>query len=129
MACTPARAGRRLSGSFTSPATCGTPAGRLSLRPSLVRARTGWPSAASRRTSSFPTFPVAPVIRYTDSAYSLRWYCRRVNEVSDSTFGDGRPLWLGRLDKVRNVVRQEMISRQLDRHLGAPPARILDVGA
>jgi S-adenosylmethionine-dependent methyltransferase len=48
---------------------------------------------------------------------------------ADSTFGDGRPVWLGRLDKVRNVVRQEMISRQLDRHLRAPPARILDVGA
>jgi SAM-dependent methyltransferase len=33
------------------------------------------------------------------------------------------------LDKVRNVVRQEMISRQLDKHLGPPPARVLDVGA
>jgi SAM-dependent methyltransferase len=33
------------------------------------------------------------------------------------------------MDKVRNVVRQEMISRQLDRHLPPPPARILDVGA
>src|SRR5581483_5800097 len=50
-------------------------------------------------------------------------------EIADSTFGDGRPVWLGRLDKVRNVVRQEMISRQLDRHLRTPPARILDVGA
>lgn len=30
---------------------------------------------------------------------------------------------------MRNVVRQEMISRQLDRHLGAAQARILDVGA
>jgi S-adenosylmethionine-dependent methyltransferase len=49
--------------------------------------------------------------------------------VADSTFGDGRPGWLGRLDKVRNVVRQEMISRQLARHLRTPPARILDVGA
>jgi S-adenosylmethionine-dependent methyltransferase len=46
-----------------------------------------------------------------------------------STFGEGRPVWLGRLDKVRNVVRQEMISRQLDKHLPASPARILDVGA
>ena len=53
----------------------------------------------------------------------------RGDEVADSTFGDGRPMWLGRLDKVRNVVRQEMISRQLDRHLQAPPSRILDVGA
>jgi S-adenosylmethionine-dependent methyltransferase len=50
-------------------------------------------------------------------------------DAGDSTFGDGRPGWLGQLDKVRNVVRQEMISRQLDRHLGMAPARILDVGA
>jgi S-adenosylmethionine-dependent methyltransferase len=64
-------------------------------------------------------------------------YCRRVidqdavrrDEGADGTFGDGRPLWLGRLDKVRNVVRQEMIARQLDRHLRTLPARILDVGA
>jgi S-adenosylmethionine-dependent methyltransferase len=48
---------------------------------------------------------------------------------ADSTFGGGRPAWLGRLDKVRNVVRQEMISRQLDKHLRTPPARVLDVGA
>jgi SAM-dependent methyltransferase len=50
-------------------------------------------------------------------------------DLLGSTFGDGRPVWLGRLDQVRNVVRQEMISRQLDRHLRAPAARILDVGA
>ena len=30
---------------------------------------------------------------------------------------------------MRNVVRQELISRQLDRHLPKPPARVLDVGA
>ena len=66
----------------------------------------------------------------------VRDYCRRVtpdggrrDKVADSTFGDGRPVWLGRLDKVRNVVRQEMIARQLDRHLHSLPARILDVGA
>jgi SAM-dependent methyltransferase len=51
------------------------------------------------------------------------------SDRASSTFGDGRPAWLGRLDKVRNVVRQEMISRQLDRHLRTHPARILDVGA
>jgi len=45
------------------------------------------------------------------------------------TFGDGRPGWLGGLGNVRNVVRQEMISRQLGRHLRAHPARVLDVGA
>jgi SAM-dependent methyltransferase len=48
---------------------------------------------------------------------------------ADSTFGDGRSTWLGRLGNVRNVVRQEMISRQLDRHLRTPSARVLDVGA
>jgi SAM-dependent methyltransferase len=53
----------------------------------------------------------------------------RGDDGPDSTFADGRPAWLGRLDKVRNVVRQEMISRQLNRHLPTPPARILDVGA
>ena len=49
--------------------------------------------------------------------------------VSDSEFGAGRLAWLGRLSKVRNVVRQEIISRQLDRHLPKHPARVLDVGA
>lgn len=49
--------------------------------------------------------------------------------MADSTFGGGRPGWLDRLGNVRNVVRQEMISRQLDKHLPQPPARILDVGA
>jgi S-adenosylmethionine-dependent methyltransferase len=49
--------------------------------------------------------------------------------ASDSTFAEGRPVWLGRLGNVRNVVRQEMISRQLGSHLTKHPARILDVGA
>jgi S-adenosylmethionine-dependent methyltransferase len=53
----------------------------------------------------------------------------RGDASADSTFGDGRPGWLGGLGNVRNVVRQEMIARQLDKHLGAPPARVLDVGA
>jgi len=49
--------------------------------------------------------------------------------AAESTFGGGRPGWLGGLDHVRNVVRQELISRQLDKHLPKPPARVLDVGA
>jgi S-adenosylmethionine-dependent methyltransferase len=48
---------------------------------------------------------------------------------TDSTFGGVRPGWLGGLEHVRNVVRQELISRQLDKHLPEPPARVLDVGA
>jgi S-adenosylmethionine-dependent methyltransferase len=48
---------------------------------------------------------------------------------ADSTFGSARPAWLDGLGSVRNVVRQEMISRQLDKHLRMPPARVLDVGA
>src|SRR5215831_21023478 len=49
--------------------------------------------------------------------------------MADSTFGVGRPGWLDRLRHIRNVVRQEMISRQLNKHLPEPPARVLDVGA
>ncbi len=48
---------------------------------------------------------------------------------ADGTFSDGRSGWLGRLGNVRNVVRQEMISRQLGKHLPAPSATVLDVGA
>lgn len=49
--------------------------------------------------------------------------------VIQGTFDEGRPGWLGGLGNVRNVVRQEMISRQLARHLHRRPARVLDVGA
>jgi S-adenosylmethionine-dependent methyltransferase len=49
--------------------------------------------------------------------------------TATGSFGGGRPGWLGGLDHVRNVVRQELISRQLDKHLPEPPARVLDVGA
>ena len=45
------------------------------------------------------------------------------------TFAAARSEWLNHEDRVRNLVRQEMISRQLDRHLPRRPAAILDVGA
>ena len=44
------------------------------------------------------------------------------------TFGVGAERWLDRLDNLRNVVRQEMVSRQLAAHLPAG-GRVLDVGA
>lgn len=44
-------------------------------------------------------------------------------------FADGRDAWLRRHASLRNVVRQELVSRQLAAHLGAPPAAVLDVGA
>jgi SAM-dependent methyltransferase len=50
-------------------------------------------------------------------------------DVAYRTFGGGWPTWLGRLDKVRNVVRQEMLARQLDRHMQGRSGRILEVGA
>jgi S-adenosylmethionine-dependent methyltransferase len=53
----------------------------------------------------------------------------RCTAGAGSTFGDGRAAWLGALGNVRNVVRQEMIARQLDKHLRMPAARVLDVGA
>ncbi|BCJ31803.1 class I SAM-dependent methyltransferase [Actinocatenispora sera] len=45
------------------------------------------------------------------------------------TFAPARSEWLQSRDHVRNLVRQEMIGRQLDRHLPAAPQRVLDVGA
>lgn len=51
------------------------------------------------------------------------------DDVAYSTFGGARRTWLGRLDKVRNVVRQEMIARQLGRHMRGRPGRIVDVDA
>lgn len=49
--------------------------------------------------------------------------------AGDGSFGVARERWLGGLGHVRNVVRQEIIARQLDQHLPGPPARVLDVGA
>jgi S-adenosylmethionine-dependent methyltransferase len=63
------------------------------------------------------------------AAMGIRGEPPRGDGDAGSTFGDGQPAWLGRLGNVRNVVRQEMISRQLARHLGTPSARVLDVGA
>jgi SAM-dependent methyltransferase len=48
--------------------------------------------------------------------------------VADS-FGAGREPWLARQANLRNVVRQELVTRQLARHLPPAPARVLDVGA
>ena len=45
------------------------------------------------------------------------------------TFDAGRREWLARTNRVRSLVRQEMISRQLARHLPSHRATILDVGA
>ncbi|AKU16945.1 methyltransferase domain-containing protein [Luteipulveratus mongoliensis] len=47
---------------------------------------------------------------------------------STDDFASGSATWLSRLDNLRNVVRQEMVARQLQRHL-SPTARVLDVGA
>ncbi|MEO6997665.1 MAG: methyltransferase domain-containing protein [Terracoccus sp.] len=44
-------------------------------------------------------------------------------------FARGRDPWLARLGNLRNVVRQEMVTRQLAHHLPGAPARVLDVGA
>ncbi len=52
---------------------------------------------------------------------------RRAGEVG--SFGLARERWLGGLGNVRNVVRQEIITRQLRNHLPDRPSRILDVGA
>lgn len=42
-------------------------------------------------------------------------------------FADGESMWIERLGTLRNVVRQELIGRQLDRHVRSG-AVVLDVG-
>lgn len=51
--------------------------------------------------------------------------------MTDNFFTGGTEPWLARLGNLRNVVRQELVTRQLTRHLPTPgrPLRILDVGA
>lgn len=45
------------------------------------------------------------------------------------TFVAGLDRWLSRQDNVRNVVRQELVSRQLQHVLPGEPMSVLDVGA
>lgn len=52
--------------------------------------------------------------------------------MGENSFLGGIDPWLARLGNLRNVVRQEMVTRQLDAHLGGDagaPLRVLDVGA
>jgi SAM-dependent methyltransferase len=49
--------------------------------------------------------------------------------VASNTFLTGQDPWLERLGNLRNVVRQEVVARQLAPHLPAPPSTVLDVGA
>ncbi|WP_203655370.1 class I SAM-dependent methyltransferase [Actinocatenispora rupis] len=51
------------------------------------------------------------------------------DDARNGTFAPARGEWLDRMGHVRTAVRQEMVSRQLDRHLAATPQSILDVGA
>jgi 2-polyprenyl-3-methyl-5-hydroxy-6-metoxy-1,4-benzoquinol methylase len=43
-------------------------------------------------------------------------------------FTAGEAEWRARLGTLRQIVRQELVARQLAAHLPTPPARILDVG-
>lgn len=49
--------------------------------------------------------------------------------AAGNTFVGGRDPWLSRLGNLRNVVRQELVTRQLRAHLSDPPLHVLDVGA
>ena len=45
-----------------------------------------------------------------------------------TAFSAGEGNWQARLGKLRDVVRQEMVARQLERELPAPPVRVIDLG-
>lgn len=49
--------------------------------------------------------------------------------MDGGSFAGGSDLWLERLGNLRNVVRQELVRRQLLTALPAPGGRVLDVGA
>lgn len=49
--------------------------------------------------------------------------------MGDNAFVAGQEPWLERLGNLRNVVRQEMVTRQLATHLPRGRLRVLDVGA
>jgi len=45
-----------------------------------------------------------------------------------TAFTAGERNWQARLGKLRDVVRQEMVARQLEQELPAPPVRVIDLG-
>jgi SAM-dependent methyltransferase len=45
-----------------------------------------------------------------------------------TAFTAGERNWQARLGKLRDVVRQEMVARQLELQLPAPPVRVIDLG-
>ena len=45
-----------------------------------------------------------------------------------TAFTAGERTWQARLGKLRDVVRQEMVARQLEQELPAPPVRVIDLG-
>jgi S-adenosylmethionine-dependent methyltransferase len=49
--------------------------------------------------------------------------------VGSNSFLAGQDAWLRRLGNLRNIVRQEVVARQLAPHLAEPPSTVLDVGA
>ena len=44
------------------------------------------------------------------------------------TFAAGEAAWQAHLGTLRQVARQELVTRQLAAHIGAEPRRVLDVG-
>lgn len=48
--------------------------------------------------------------------------------ASDNTFGPVVDRWIGHLGSVRDVVRQELVARQLAQHVSQRESRVLDVG-
>jgi S-adenosylmethionine-dependent methyltransferase len=44
------------------------------------------------------------------------------------TFAAGEAVWQAQLGTLRQVVRQELVARQLAEHVDAQPQRVLDVG-
>jgi hypothetical protein len=92
--------GRRLAGSFRSPAAASTPGGRWLCPADLVSARTGCPAAASVLTSSLPLFPAEPVTRIIRfPPLASYWGALTPAPLNDAGRGRASP------DHVRSILR------------------------
>src|ERR1700722_9232456 len=96
----------RRSGSFRSPATDSTPTGHDAASGLRLIARTGRPAAARARTTSPPTFPVAPITRIMrGTSPPLAAILAAGRPPALASGGQPPPAAPGRLGRVHGEVR------------------------
>src|ERR1700722_2169414 len=95
----------RRSGSFRSPATDSPPTGHDAASGLRLIARTGRPAAARARTTSPPTFPVAPITRIMPGTSPPLAAILAAGRPPAPASGHPPPAAPGRLGRVHGEVR------------------------